>query len=383
MSETAAPPVHRETLLENDAFRLQRNGRFLLAELRVPHLVLSTCVRNGGLQGAVRYLLNHQSCEAVAHVERHEVLHARGLRAYHDVACDEAGVDRARVALMGTAANMNYASVVTHASEGLAATAVVTAGVGGNAACAGDPTTWAEGEEGFRKVLPYAGTINTMVLLDRPLAPNAMLGAVMVLAEAKAAALQRLAIRSRYSRELATGTTTDQFCVACRREPLPPLASASTGVRAGEVIGRAVRDATLEALRWQNGLEPSTARSLFHALSAYGLREETFLDDIAPFLAEAKLALLRANRNAVVFEPLAAGAAYALAGVLDRLRHGILPVGAAKEALRQQAANLAAGLAARPERWPEFYREVGEVDPERPLRGILAAIAIGWSAKWP
>ena len=45
---------------------------------------------------------------------------------------------------MGTAANMNYAAVSTETDDAVEVTAVVTAGVEGNATCAGDPATWRE-----------------------------------------------------------------------------------------------------------------------------------------------------------------------------------------------------------------------------------------------
>jgi adenosylcobinamide amidohydrolase len=380
MNVAVAAP--REILRDSSGYRVHRNGRFLVVELLQPHLVLSTSVRNGGQSEALRYLLNHQSCEAAAHVERHDIIHGNGLGLYHDRACAEAGLDPAQAALMGTAANMNYASIVEHRSESVSVAAIVTAGVTGNAECAADPATWSEGPDGFQKVSPYAGTINTMLLIDRVLTPNALAGAAMVMTEAKGAALQCLAVRSRYSREFATGTNTDQYCIASRRDGLPALTSASTGVRLGELIGRAVRDATLEALRWQNGLEASYARSIFHVLGVHGLKEDTFFDDIAPHLTEAQLKLLKANKKAVVFEPLASAAAFAIAAVLDRLRHGILPAGAAREALHQQAASMAAGLAAQPDRWPEFYRAIEDVDLERPASVVLKALSLGWAAKW-
>ena len=380
MSAAARP--HRETLRENDRFRIHRSGRFLVTELLQPHVVLSTSVKNGGLTESLQFLLNHQSCEAAAHSERHGVIHASGVRNYHDLACGEAGLDPAAVALMGTAANMNYASIIEHHCEDLSVTAVVTAGVGGNAACAADPTSWHEGDSGFQQVSRYAGTINTKVLISRALTPGAMAAVTMVMTEAKGAALQRLAVRSKYSRDLATGTSTDQFCIACLRDSGSPLTSVSTGVRTGELIGLAVRDATLEALRWQNGLEASYARSIFHALGRFGLDEGTFASDIAPYLEEGQMRLLAANRKAVVFEPLVAAAAFAMATVLDRVRHGILPAGAAREALRHQGASMAAGLAAKPERWPEFHRALHDVDLEQPARVVLKALAMGWVAKW-
>jgi hypothetical protein len=55
------------------------------------------------------------------------------------------------------------------------------------------------------------------------------------------------------------------------------------------LIGVTVRDATLEALRWQNGLEISTTRLLFHALGRYGVREADFLTELAPLLSEREL----------------------------------------------------------------------------------------------
>ncbi len=373
---------HRETLHVAADHRIHRSGRFLVTELLGDHAVLSTSVRNGGYSESLRHLLNHQSCEASAHTERHGLLHKSGLADYHDLACGEAGLDPERVALMGTAANMSCASIVEAQFEGTRVTAVVTAGVGGNAACAADPTSWAEGDAGFRQVSRYDGTINTKVLINRSLAPGALMATAMVMTEAKAAALQRLAVRSRYSQEFATGTNTDQFCIACPRDRRPVMTSMSTGVRLGELVGRAVRDATLEALRWQNGLEPSYARNLFHALARFGLDEETFLADMAGRLSESQSALLKANRKAVAYEPMVAAAAFAMAAVLDRVRHGILPANAARGALRQQAASMAASLAARPERWHEFYRSFVAVDLDRPASLVLQAIAMGWAAKW-
>ena len=117
-------------------------------------------------------------------------------------------------------------------------------------------------------------------------------------------------------------------------------------------------------------------------MGVYGIKEESFFDDIAPLLTPPQLALLKANKKAVVFEPLVAASAFAIASVLDRLRHGILPAGAAREALRQQAATMAASLAAQPRLWPEFHERIASVDLEQPARVVLGAIALGWAAKW-
>ena len=52
-------------------------------------------------------------------------------------------------------------------------------------------------------------------------------------------------------------------------------------MKVGELIGLTVRRATVEALRWQNGLEASYTRGLFHALGRYGLKEANVFDDLA------------------------------------------------------------------------------------------------------
>jgi adenosylcobinamide hydrolase len=277
---------------------------------------------------------------------------------------------------MGTAANMNYAAIATKEDRGVEVTAVVTAGVQGNAACAGDPAEWREGERGWEQI---GGTINTMLLINHPLTEAAMARSVVTMTEAKSAALQRLAVSSLYSSDLATGTGTDQFAIAAPESGGYRLTSASPHVKLGELIGCTVRDATLEALRWQNGLEPSYTRSIFSALGRFGLREASFFQDIATMLTPGDLELLRKNSKSVFYEPLVAACAYAFAGVLDRIRYDTLPIGASQEALRQQGASIAASLSAKTHLWEEFRAQLNEEDP---MRLVLKALALGWSAKW-
>jgi adenosylcobinamide amidohydrolase len=374
-----------EVLRETAEFRLVRNGRFLVAELLAPHRVLSTSASNGGQREGLRFLVNHQSCEGTDHRERHAVI--MGNAEYHDLACGEIEIDPALAAMMQTAANMNYAAVVAASDLNVTVTAVVTAGVHGNATCGGDPASWRETENGWEKVGGVVpGTINTMVLINHALTEGALARTAVTMTEAKSAALQRLAVRSLYSADFATGTGTDQYCVAARLEPDGgggrEFASTSPHSKMGELIGVTVRDATLEALRWQNGLEVSTTRLLFHALGRYGVCEADFFTELAPSLSERELELLKKNFQSVVYEPKVSAAAYAIAAVLDRVRVGTLPAGAARDIFRQQAATLASSLAAKPDAWPEFYARLADVDPEQAARGVYVAIALGWSEKW-
>jgi adenosylcobinamide hydrolase len=371
-----------EELLVTPEYRMVRTGRFLITELLVPHCVLSTSSRNGGQTENLRYLVNHQSCEGTDHRERHTHITEMGMDGYHDAACREIEIDGDLAAVMGTAANMNYAAISQHRDNAMLVTAVVTAGVQGNAACAGDPATWRETETGWEKVPTVGGTINTMLLMNHSLTEGALARSVVTMTEAKTAALQQLAIGSLYSKDLATGTGTDQFCVGSPLDAGKPLTSTSPHAKLGELIGLAVKDATLEALRWQNGLEFSMTRSIFHALGRYGLDEPNFTTNLAPLLSERNLELLKKNLKSIVFEPKVAAAAYAVAAILDRIRYGTLPASSARDIFRQQAATIATSLSAKPERWPHFYGELSEADPDQPMRAIFSAIALGWSSKW-
>ncbi len=371
-----------DTLRTTPTFLLRRRGRFLVADLLQPHIVLSTSAKNGGQVSGVRHLINHQSCEGAGHDARFQIITANGQEAYHDVVCVEVGVPPDEAVVMGTAANMNYAAIATASDLDVEVTAVVTAGVQTNAVCAGDTATWRETPDGTSKVPAVAGTINTMLVVSVPVTPAALSRAVVTMTEAKSAALQRLAVPSCYSTELATGTGTDQFCIAAPTAGPPPLTSASPHMKFGEIIGTTVRDATIEALRWQNGLEASFTRGLFHALGRFGLKEATIFDDIAPFLEATDLELLRRNSKSAFFEPTVGAAAFALAAVLDRARHGTLPATVASDAVVEQAALLAAGLASQPARWAEFRSRLHAQRTDDPKPLMLRALALGWSEKW-
>jgi len=373
-----------ESLLSQPTFSIRRSGRFVVADLAGPHRVLSTSVCNGGQVDHVRHLVNHQSCEGTAHRARHDAMIDAGLEGYHDQVCAEIGIPADASAVMGTAANMNYTAVVTEEDEGVTVTAAVTAGVEGNATAAGEPAHWRETDAGTEKVPVYAGTINTLLIINRPLTPAALARAVVTMTEGKSAALHRLAVPSTLHIDLATGTGTDQYCIAAPQAVAggTTLTSASPHIKLGELIGLATRAATMEAIRWQNGLEASYTRGVFHALGRYGVREATFFDDIAPLLDEEALALLKRNAKAALYEPLVGSAAHALAAVCDRVRHGTLPASVGRDALAQHAAILAANLAAQVHRWPEFRSRLlpsagGELKPL-----VLAALALGWSEKW-
>lgn len=377
-------PAHWKSSLWISAptFAAYRQGRFIIAELLGPHRVMTTSSYVGGVSDELRHLVNHQSCEASGHSERFRTIMEAGMDGYHCTVCGELGLAPETTAVMGTAANVIYAAHETFGYEDLRVDALVTAGVEGNAACAGDPAQWAETPTGWTKLPDIAGTINTIVIVNQPLKPEAQVRALLTLTEGKSAALMELGVSSRYSQDLATGTGTDQICLAAPiAEGRFAYSATNPHSKLGELLGSSARLATKNALRWQNGLEPSLTRSLTHALRRFGFSEASFLDAMRSRLSESYMRLLEKNKNAVLYEPQAAAAAYGFAGVLDRIRYNVLPAEAARVVLRHQAATLAASLAARMEAWYTFCCEL-DVHMDRPLDVVYDAAALGWTAKW-
>jgi adenosylcobinamide amidohydrolase len=363
-------------------FAAYRSGRFIVAELIGAHRVMTTSSCVGGLNSGVTHLVNHQSCEGSGHTDRLREINELGLEGYHRTVCNELRLDPATTSVMGTAANMIYAAHETASFDNLRVDAIVTAGVESNATCAGDPANWIETAAGWNKLAHAAGTINTMIFINQPLMPEALVRTLLTITEGKTAALAELGVSSRYSQDLATGTGTDQACVAA---PVDrggyTYASASPHSKLGELLGIAARNATKTALRWQNGLEPSLTRTLVHALRRFGFTESALLDAMRNRLAESLHVLLEKNKNAVLYEPQVAAAGYAFAAVWDRVRYGVLPDSAAKEILRQQAATITAALSGRPQDWHRFWQQL-DASMDRPLDAVYDAIALGWAAKW-
>ena len=172
--------------------------------------------------------------------------------------------------------------------------------------------------------------------------------------EGKSAALHRLAVPSKLHVDLATGTGTDQYCIAAPSSGARALTSASPHMKLGELVG--LRDAQ----RHDRGAAlAERPRSQLHARRvpcARPLRREGS-DALRRHRAAARRGRSRAaeeERKAVFYEPLVGAAAHALATVCDRVRYGTIPEAVAADAMVQQAAALAANLAAQVHRWAEF-----------------------------
>ncbi|EGV16764.1 adenosylcobinamide amidohydrolase [Thiocapsa marina] len=396
-------------LEETDRYALHRQGRYLVVAFARAHRVLATCRMNGGMSESLTHLVNHQSCEGVAHSARYETLLGLGARDYHVRTCSEAGLPPETTALMGTAANMQCAVVAHVDAEDLRVTVVATAGVTGNAVRAGDPAAWHEEAEGSRPARrgscgetagqtrsegpgvvdpppddAGSGTIVTLVLINRPCMPACLVRAATMVTEAKSTALLDLRMPSLQSPGLATGTGTDQIAIAA------PLARKAEWERhwagghntLGELLGRATHDAVTRCLLLQNGIVPELRRSICAALSRFGCDEAALRTCAQTELDAPDAAVFAANLQAIVHDPHSAAAAYGLAEILDLVRTGVLHAEVAREAILNQAALLGAAVALEPEQFTALRTELA---PHQALPGgSLAALAVvrGFARKW-
>jgi len=373
---------HGQVLRATAAYTIRRSGRFLVTELLSPHRISSTSSISGGQRDYLKFLVNHQSCEGSGHLDLHRKISAVGQAGYHREVCESLGLPSEQTAVMGTAANMNYAAVRVEKFEETSVCAAVTAGVHGNAARAADPATWQETDQGWQPVNPHSGTINTILIIECPLTPGALARSVVTMTEGKSAALAELAIGSRSSQHLATGTGTDQFAIAAPLDPRrKERESTSPHSKLGELIGRAVLEATKEALRWQNGLEPSYTRGVIEALGRFGLTLDGVRESIKAQLSDADFELFAKNEKSALYDPNVGAGCHAFAAVVDRIEYGAIPRGLASETLRQQAANIATSVAAKPSEWPRFHDAL-TVDEADLVAVVPRAIALGWKAKW-
>jgi adenosylcobinamide amidohydrolase len=374
-----------------EGLEIHREEKILYARFRHPHQVLSTCRAAGGLQHGLAYIYNHQSCEPAGHSHQLDLEVWRDPLAYREQTCRPYGLQAAACATLGTAANMHHAALVSESFRHLTVVAVCTGGVEVNAGRAGDPAAVFETAEGFEKLAPTKtppgpGTINTMVFINQPLIPGALTRVIMTATEAKCAALQELAVNSRYSDGLATGTGTDQIAVAAMETGAAPLTSAGKHAKLGELIGLTVKQAIKQALASQNQLTPAGQCSAKIHLERFGLDRGTLQALICRHLEEEAARLLQENFTVIERDPLTVAAVAAMAHLRDKFAWGVLPSACWSEVMGAQAAQVACSVGGDYRRLPR-YREA--LAPTRASDGndafgelVCRALALGFGDKW-
>lgn len=374
-----------------DGLEIHREEKIVYARFLVPHRVISTCMAAGGLRDDLTHLYNHQSCEPTGH---HQAMHAQIARrpdVYRQLVASRHGLPHAECATLGTAANMRYAVIKHRTFRELQVIAVCTGGVETNAGRVGDPAAVYEMDGAYERVgvqEPVThGTINTLLFINRELTPGAMVRCVMTATEAKTAALQELAVHSRYSDGLATGTGTDQIGVASRLASGIPLTGAGKHSVLGELIGKTVHDAICGTLALQNGLTPEGQRSAVLHLARFGATKEGMREAVAAHLNGSDSALFRANFACVERDPLVVAAVAALAHLRDKVVWSILPESCAPELVATYGAQIAAAVSGDSTRLPAYRDELAAAGYTLAngdlLRLAAHAMALGFREKWP
>ncbi len=220
------------TININTFTKLQHNSDHIHVAFSSPQRVMSSAILNGGLIKAdhiVNLKVSHDSstCEA-PHKSLSDYAKTQGWQG--------------NVVGMMTAASMNSLRIEQACVEGIDITVLVTTGIN-NARRAGDKADVQE----ILGTTEQVGTINLILICSARLTDAAMLEAVMVATEGKAAALQDANILSPVSRLVATGTGTDAIAVVCGNGP-QVIEFCGKHVLLGEWIGRLVIAAVTRSL---------------------------------------------------------------------------------------------------------------------------------------
>lgn len=373
-----------------EGIELHRKEKIVYAHFQSPHRVLSTCRLNGGLREDIEYLYNHQSCEPAKHLGI-DLCHVavQEPERYQKRICSKAGIPHEKAASLGTAANMNNATVSVKSFKGLQVIAVTTAGVGSNGARAGDPASYYQSEDGIQMVgkpTPQAGTINTMLFVSEEMTAGAMLVAATMITEAKASVLQELMAPSKYSDGIATGTGTDQVGISCLIGTSIRHTDANKHSKLGELIGSAVRDSLFEALNLQSGLTPDARRSCIANLQRFGDSQAGFIAGAQSHLDEIHHALLKSNFLSVNHDPVTVASVQALVHVRDQIAWGVIPMGCIQELLTGYAVQIASAVSGKGLGQSGFQEDLSDVtltlEDDCFLDLVHRAVAYGFTRKW-
>jgi adenosylcobinamide amidohydrolase len=389
-----------------DGIEIYRKEKIVYVKFLAPHRVISTDPVSGGLSDEIKYLYNHQSCEPSGHYHGHKLAVSNPAE-YKRLIVEPYGLPAEKCASLGTAANMNNVAIIHKKFGELEVVAVCTGGVETNAGRVGDTASYYEKDGKFESVRESRcyqhklnavsntelsdlteghGTINTMVFISQELIPGAMVRAVMTATEAKTAVLQELAVGSRYSDGLATGTGTDQIGIAAKLDGGIPLTSAGKHTKLGELIGKTVHDAIKQTLALQNRLTPPGQCSVLIHIERFGVEKDSFCAGVSSCLLKAESELFNKNFSCINYDPPTVAAVAALVHLRDKFIWGILPASCIPEILSSYGAQIAAAVSGKYERILYYREKLSEekksTDNEIFLHFIYKSFALGFSEKW-
>ena len=227
---------------------------------------LSTSPLNGGITTHLTHALNINcmngayECEMLGDTYEEDLTaHARELEIAPQTAT-----------ALSTAAWTELCAIEKVGYQELAVTAAVTGGIDSNGMCPGDPSSYYERNG--------AGTINVFIYINQNLTDAAMVRALMIASEAKAAAVSHLLLGSCYSEEIATGSGTDGMVIAASMDGELTLTDASGHSKLGELIGKAVSLAVKQALLKQTAACGPRQFQVLIRTARYGITAGTLWD---------------------------------------------------------------------------------------------------------
>jgi len=361
-----APPA--ELLMETSGGeKVYRDPLNVTVRLPPGRRVLSTSWLNGGFLSDPMAVINH-------HVDPRPPggepdIEWRDLPDYLSDVCRGLGLDPARTAALMTAADMPNACASVESFRGLEVTAVSTAGIEANGGRAGDPASyWQTGRsDGVERT---GGTINTILVIGADLPDYSMARAIVTAAEAKAAALQDLMARSRFSHGVATGSGTDMIAVCCDRTSGMKLSDSGKHSKLGECIGRAVMDSVTRALDLQNGLNPMSQRDAMVRLERYGIGEAEVVKAASMMLGgERRPAVFKEKLRELSKNPVMVASVASALHIVDEVERGLVPEQAGARAAASSLSGLPSALGIQPY-GPGVLRTDGP-----PLETLIRAVA--------
>lgn len=222
------------SLIEHISFEHTQNHLHL--EFDNPHQVISSAVLNGGLVMADHFVnikVSKSSEESVEPLPSPETT----LSKY----CENFNWHGTVVGMM-TAASMDSFRIAKKREQGVDLAVLVTTGLS-NLRRAGDHAEYRIMGESSQEI----GTINIIVLTSATLTQPALIEALMVATEAKAAALQSLGVKSAILPGIATGTGTDAMAIV-NGQGKPTVQYCGKHVLFGEILAKLVIEALTSSI---------------------------------------------------------------------------------------------------------------------------------------
>jgi adenosylcobinamide amidohydrolase len=373
-----------------NGIEVYRENKMIYAKFLNPHRTISTCRVNGGFREDLDCLVNHQSCEPNGHYREALNLAISDPPQYLETLCKTEDLPPHKTACLSTATNMHHAAWESVKYREIEVIAVSTGGVETNAVRAADPASYYENEGRFESVddkrYPAEGTINTMIFINKELIPGAMVSALIVAAEAKAAAMQELSVNSRYSTAMATGTGTDQIAIACQLGGQFPLSQADKHAKLGELIGVTVKQTVKKTLALNNEYTPGARARVTVQLARFGIQPSQWVAQICDRLPADQAKIFNNNFEGIDRDPLVVAAVAAILHLRDQFSWGILPLDCLADIMCAHGAQIAAAISGKYERISHYRNRLAgrqiDVQDSVFLEFIEKSIVLGYKEKW-